>query len=116
MLDRGSLGASVGTRTRGGLLTSTRAMLPIVAARHSPRTGTNVRDVQSSLGHASLATTQRYLRRSQGKPRREAMGGRRCASAVAPDGLAGLWCERQGGQSHSSPAVGSPGTELEFAL
>lgn len=38
--------------------------------------GANIRDVQTALGHASLGTTQRYLRRSEGKKLREAMGGR----------------------------------------
>lgn len=38
--------------------------------------GANIRDVQLALGHTSLGTTQRYLRRSEGKKLREAMGGR----------------------------------------
>lgn len=43
--------------------------------------GANIRDVQTALGHASLGTTQRYLRRSEGKKLREAMGGRHYAGA-----------------------------------
>lgn len=52
----------------------------------------NVRDVQMALGHVSLGTTQRYLRRSEGKRLREAMGGRRYAEAaeVAPPHRLGL--------------------------
>lgn len=46
--------------------------------------GANVRAVQLALGHASMGTTQRYLRRSEGKGLREAMGGRRYAQAIPP--------------------------------
>lgn len=38
--------------------------------------GANIRDVQTALGHASLATTQIYLRAKSGKDLRGVMGGR----------------------------------------
>lgn len=52
------------------------------ALRHSGASdmldrGANIRQVQIALGHASLGTTQRYLRWSDGRDLRDAMGGRR---------------------------------------
>lgn len=46
--------------------------------------GANIREVQIALGHASLGTTQRYLRWSDGRNLRKAMGGREYARAIRP--------------------------------
>lgn len=48
--------------------------------------GANVREVQIALGHVSLATTQRYLRRQDGKNLRGAMGGRSYAGLPGREG------------------------------
>lgn len=50
------------------------------AATDILRSGAHLRDVQAALGHRSLATTERYLA-WEVKGLREAMGGRRYASA-----------------------------------
>lgn len=53
------------------------------AATDMLRSGAHVRDVQAALGHASLATTQRYMPWLVGDLRK-AMGGRRYGAASSP--------------------------------
>jgi integrase/recombinase XerC len=62
--------------------------------------GAHIRDVQAALGHASLATTQIYLRLRSGADLRPAMGGRRywhpeegTNGAAVPAGVGSDWVQ-----------------------
>lgn len=71
--------------------------------------GANIREVQIALGHVSLATTQRYLRRQDGKNLRGAMSGRSYTSTAGQVVGGSTRSTRWGVERSERPAVRSEG-------